>query len=95
MKNLLAIISLVALTNCSPVVGSVGTARLQVVTGKYTQSDNYVDICHEKTGKTTNNIFSVQYLIKKKKLLKRFCCMTTSNKRHTQDYQVTNISTKY
>ena len=40
MKNLLAIISLVALTNCSlPLVGSVGTSTVTgAVTGKYTHS---------------------------------------------------------
>ena len=58
MKNLLAIISLVALTNCSlPLVGSVGTSSVTgVVTGKYTQSaaTTVIDIVtYEKTGKTT------------------------------------------
>jgi len=58
MKNLLAIISLVALTNCSlPLVGSVGTSSVTgVVTGKYTHSaaTTVIDIAtYEKTGKTT------------------------------------------
>ena len=57
MKNLLAIISLVVLTNCSlPLVGSVGTSSVTgVVTGKYTHSaaTTVVDIAtYEKTGKT-------------------------------------------
>ena len=58
MKNLLAIISLVALTNCSlPLIGSVGTSSVTgVVTGKYTHSaaTTVIDIAtYEKTGKTT------------------------------------------
>ena len=58
MKNLLAIISLVALTNCSlPLVGSVGTSSVTgLVTGKYTHSaaTTVIDIAtYEKTGKTT------------------------------------------
>tara|TARA_X000001382_G_scaffold17330_1_gene10805 strand:- start:538 stop:849 length:312 start_codon:yes stop_codon:yes gene_type:complete len=58
MKNLLAIISLVALTNCSlPLVGSVGTSSVTgMVTGKYTHSaaTTVIDIAtYEKTGKTT------------------------------------------
>ncbi len=58
MKNLLAIISLVVLTNCSlPLVGSVGTSSVTgVVTGKYTHSaaTTVIDIAtYEKTGKTT------------------------------------------
>ena len=58
MKNLLAIISLVALTNCSlPLLGSVGTSSVTgVVTGKYTHSaaTTVIDIAtYEKTGKTT------------------------------------------
>ena len=62
MKNLLAIISLVALTNCSlPLVGSVGTSTVTgAVTGKYTHSaaTTLVDIAvYEKTGKTTKQHF--------------------------------------
>ena len=58
MKNILAIISLVVLTNCSlPLVGSVGTSSVTgVVTGKYTHSaaTTVIDIAtYEKTGKTT------------------------------------------
>ena len=58
MKNLLAIISLVAFTNCSlPLIGSVGTSSVTgVVTGKYTHSaaTTVIDIAtYEKTGKTT------------------------------------------
>ena len=64
MKNLLAIISLVVLTNCSlPLVGSVGTSSVTgVVTGKYTHSavTTVVDIAtYEKTGKTSATLINL------------------------------------
>ena len=62
MKTLLAIISLVALTNCSlPLVGSVGTSTVTgAVTGKYTHSAATTMVAiavYEKTGKTTKQHF--------------------------------------